>query len=558
MRPGRWRRPWRLALLGAGLVAGIAAWRYFFPPAPRLGPLPTAPVPPTPVVLVVAPHSDDETLAAGGLIQQVEAQAGQAWVLLLTAGDGFRLAAEAALRQVGIPPDQMLAFGRQRLAESRAALAVLGLPPDRLIFLGYPDRGLHRLWLECWTAADPCRSPYTGASHVPYAEALRPGAPYAGREALADLETVLRRLRPAVVVYPHPNDAHVDHWAAHNLVAATLEALRREDPDWKPPAEWLYLVHRGDWPAPKGLLPAAPLLPPAPLASGITAWHQRPLTAQEVQRKEQAVLAYRSQVAVLRRYLLSFVRSTELFGELPRVHLAPAAATGDGEGHAGGSAGEGAGRAGRATGEDSVKPPWPGPWALAITDPERDTVARAVQAPADLVAVWAARDGDRLRLAARARGEPGNQVRYRFLLRGFRAGTGWSALAAVEVDRAGPAQVTAWPGAAPPVAARRQGPWLAVELPLLDLGFPQAVMVGVESRLDGVLIDRTAWRLLALDAPPVRGEAGADVAAHTAAGEGATRVVGPVLAAAGARATGVGAAGGSAPGSSQAGARGGW
>ena len=40
-------------------------------------------------LLVVAPHPDDETLGAGGLIQRVLAHGGTVRVMLVTAGDGY-------------------------------------------------------------------------------------------------------------------------------------------------------------------------------------------------------------------------------------------------------------------------------------------------------------------------------------------------------------------------------------------------------------------------------------------------------------------------------------
>ncbi len=241
----------RFAWLTLGLVAALTAWNWFFPRAPRLRPLPR-PEPATGPTVVVAPHSDDEALAAAGLLQQAEAAGDRPHVLLVTGGDAFRLAAEAHFRKVRLSGAEMIAFGRHRLGESRAALAALGLPPDRLIFLGYPDQELHRLWLECWREREPCRSRYTETAAVPYTEARSPGSPYAGLALLRELTEVLRIVRPERVVYPHPNEAHVDHWALSNFIAAALEDLRRSDPAWVPPAEWLYLVHRGDWPAPKG------------------------------------------------------------------------------------------------------------------------------------------------------------------------------------------------------------------------------------------------------------------------------------------------------------------
>src|SRR5215471_1540498 len=62
--------------------------------APRRGrtrqaPPPTLTVPEGTRLLVVAPHPDDETLGAGGLIQRVHATGGSVKVVYLTDGDGY-------------------------------------------------------------------------------------------------------------------------------------------------------------------------------------------------------------------------------------------------------------------------------------------------------------------------------------------------------------------------------------------------------------------------------------------------------------------------------------
>src|SRR2546425_7498826 len=46
-------------------------------------------VPPKLRLLVIAPHPDDESLGAGGLMQRTMAQGGRVHVLFLTSGDGY-------------------------------------------------------------------------------------------------------------------------------------------------------------------------------------------------------------------------------------------------------------------------------------------------------------------------------------------------------------------------------------------------------------------------------------------------------------------------------------
>jgi len=92
-------------------------------------------------LLVIAPHPDDETLAAGGLIYSASKQGAKVKVVFITMGDGYHLAA-SALRDIACPsPDDFLALGNHRRKEGIAALAALGVSDRDVVFLGYPDRG---------------------------------------------------------------------------------------------------------------------------------------------------------------------------------------------------------------------------------------------------------------------------------------------------------------------------------------------------------------------------------------------------------------------------------
>ncbi|HYF94904.1 MAG TPA: PIG-L family deacetylase [Symbiobacteriaceae bacterium] len=464
----------------AGVLALLSSWSYFFPQPPRMGPLARLETVPR-RTLVFAPHSDDEVVAAGGLLADLEAQGAQPRVVLVTSGDGFKVGAEIYHRGP-VLPERMVEYGRHRLGESRSALARLGLPQERLIFLGFPDGGLHRLWGEYWQPDRLYTSPTTRFNRVPYAEARRVGVPYSGRTLLGELIDILRETRPAVVVYPHPNESHVDHWALSNFVTAALEELRRTEPDWEPPAEWFFLVHRGDWPAPKGYRPTEGLLPPVGLATGMTSWQEHPLNPEQVKRKEEALQDYRSQTMVLKRYLQSFIRTNELFGTIARVKL-----TGSTEPYP------------FFPGE---KPPWPDlNWVQVITDPRADTVARELERGADALSVWAARNGGMLSLAVPMVSRPRRPVEIRFYVREFHSGQGWGDLASVTVQPEGAHRVDAWPAGTGRdlIRAEQRGSWVTVTLPLPAMGEPESVLINVETRVDNVLLDRTAWRPVSLD-----------------------------------------------------------
>lgn len=471
-----WFKRIRIALLL--LLAVFLVQQYFFPQPSVLGPFGARNLPSGPV-LVIAPHSDDESLAAGGLLQQAEAVGLQPQVLLVTGGDGFPIAAQAYYHRSQISSQEMIAFGRVRLAESKAALQALGLQPDRLTFLGYADRSLDQLWLDCWREEQACLSPFTKQRTVPYMEAIEPGAPLAGERLLVHLISQLRKAKPAVVAYPHPNESHVDHWGLSNFVTAALEHLRRTEPGWQPPAEWLYLVHRGDWPAPKGLKPRASLTPPRTLVGEMTEWNQVPLQEGQVTRKRQAVEAYRSQLTILRRFMHSFVRSNELFGQIERADLAAPGLL------------------------DQHGSPDPGAWVQITLDPRRDTLARKLEPGADLVSIWGAVDQTQLSLAIHLAAPLSRQATLRVLLRPWQSR--WGDLAEVDLRAGGSPAVKRWPGG--PVkgdrgtylTANQEGDWYRLQMSLDQLGRPGSVMLAAETWIGSALIDRTAWRVVSLD-----------------------------------------------------------
>jgi hypothetical protein len=178
----------------------------------------------------------------------------------------------------------------------------------------------------------------------------------------------------------------------------------------------------------------------------------------------------------------SFIRTNELFGTIARVKLV-----------------DGAELLPTFTPE---KPPWQDlRWAQVITDPQADTVAREVERGADLTGVWAARSGGMLYLATPLASKPRPPVAIHFYARTLRSGAGWSDLISVAVQPDGTHTVDAWPGAAgkAQVQSAVSGTWVRVALPLDVLGAPESVMLNVESRVEDVLVDRTAWRPLSLD-----------------------------------------------------------
>jgi LmbE family N-acetylglucosaminyl deacetylase len=283
-------------------------------------------------LVVVAPHPDDETLGAGGLIQRVLARGGSVRVVLVTAGDGY---VEAVVHETGLPrprPAAYVAYGKRRLREAGVVLRTLG-PAARLEFLGFPDGGLETLLRAHWSRTHPERSQTTGATDPPYAEAIEPDIPYDGADLRRELVRLLREAHPTIVAFPDPLDKHPDHratglftllaladWSGKPTVSGTTPGAPVPVAPMPGAAPRLlaYLVHWPDWPpgwnSPVPVFnTSAPLqlsqtLPPRKLAVVALT-----LNELEVDLKRTALARYTTQQDEMAPLLAGFVRRTEPF-----------------------------------------------------------------------------------------------------------------------------------------------------------------------------------------------------------------------------------------------------
>jgi LmbE family N-acetylglucosaminyl deacetylase len=266
-------------------------------------------------LLVVSPHPDDETLCCAGVIRRVVAAGGRASIVWLTSGDGSELDLLLVEKSLRVQPAKMRDLAARRMREARAAAAILGVPPDRQFFLGYPDGGLFTLITDHYTV--PYYSKFTGTTRVPYEDTLGAGHPYTGESLERDFARVLDRVRPNLVLAPSPLDAHPDHRAAGIL---TLQVLSRRH---ELAAARFWIVHGGIWPRPRGLRMNLPLRAP-PDGRGLP-FIAFPLHRREEADQLEAVRQYRTQLRVMSSFLLSFVRTNELFSTLPVPLRAPGA-----------------------------------------------------------------------------------------------------------------------------------------------------------------------------------------------------------------------------------------
>lgn len=270
-------------------------------------------------ILVLSPHPDDDILGCGGVIQSAVAAKLPVKVVYLTNGDNYEWAFLAYKKHPVLRPSSVRAMGLVRHGEAITGEQVLGVTPENLVFLGYPDWGTERIWLEHWGAKQPpFLSMLTRVRQVPYENAFRPGAPYKGEAILADLERIMRDFKPTKIFVSHPGDAHRDHRSFFLFAQVALWNVRAK----VRPEVFPFLIHHPRWPSPRGLIKDRELTLPGRLED--FTWSSHSLTSDQVETKISALRAHRTQLSKDHEYLYSFMAINELFFRLPELTLHPA------------------------------------------------------------------------------------------------------------------------------------------------------------------------------------------------------------------------------------------
>ena len=196
-------------------------------------------------ILVLAPHPDDEILAAGGVIATCHKAHPSIKIRVAVATNGDASYATAFFHSSHAFSKrhfQDIAVVRQQ--ESLSALIFLGLRLEQVRFWGFPDRGLSPIWQRYWDTHQPYRSPTTGFDRSE--QALNsPVTQYAGMSLLRLIQEELTAFQPTTIILPHPQDAHSDHRALANftLLAAGIHYSQHQQ---KSPKLLAYLMWTGN------------------------------------------------------------------------------------------------------------------------------------------------------------------------------------------------------------------------------------------------------------------------------------------------------------------------
>ncbi|MEP6485435.1 MAG: PIG-L family deacetylase [Rudaea sp.] len=145
----------------------------------------------------MAPHPDDESIAAGGLLQVAKAAGAAVRVIVLTDGDNNPWPQRWVEKRLRIDAAARARWGARRREEAVAALALLGIPLGDVRFLALPDTGVTDVLMR---------------DDQQIADILR------GEAA---------SFAPTVLVAPALSDRHPDHSAAYILATRACEAAGR-------------------------------------------------------------------------------------------------------------------------------------------------------------------------------------------------------------------------------------------------------------------------------------------------------------------------------------------
>jgi len=262
-------------------------------------------------VLIFSPHPDDETLAMGGLINELAKRQIPFKIVWIACGDG-----NPSLfwrdKKLKYSPAKFMETAQERRQEAIKAMSKLRVGKGRLLFWGYPDG----LLLKMWNYPQKLITSKTmQLNHSLYFSKNGRHREYRGENLVADIEEILMVFSPTVIFAPHFQDTNPDHRAVSFFVR---EAIKRSH--WRGKV-YQYLIHF-KW---RGLFRLYPLnyghkekflYPPRRLAKG--RWFVFWLRPEQLKKKKAALETYKSQLIVpsLKLLFRSFLAQNEIFEEV--------------------------------------------------------------------------------------------------------------------------------------------------------------------------------------------------------------------------------------------------
>lgn len=272
-------------------------------------------------ILVIAPHPDDESLAAGGLIKKARDRNATVKVVMMTDGSSAATPQEFSQYLENNDKNSSTGIGELRREEALQAMSKLGVNESSIIFLGYPDTGLKTLFEDNWDSDKPYQSntAFNMFDHSPYNFTYRPNVTYSGANVAGDLKEIITDFKPTIIIAPDGLDEHHDHWATNAFLMYSAAETNYKG------KIYTYLVHKGGvkWPSPPNYQPSLNLTPPKELQNFYGYWIETPITADEEKAKEDAINSYKLPLSLTKGYLKSFIRINELFTTAQPVNVEP-------------------------------------------------------------------------------------------------------------------------------------------------------------------------------------------------------------------------------------------
>jgi len=259
-------------------------------------------------IIIFSPHPDDETVPAGGLIQKAKEKNASVLVVCITDGsasmnkkDYKKFLFEKNLKTNKTLPEMR----NQELIES---MHQLGLNDSNIICLGYPDTGIKSMFETNWYTPYNSKTYFNSFNESHYNFSYTKNVEYSGKNLDSDLKNIINDFNPTIVVYPYSNDVLPDHSATNAFVTQALIETNYNG------MNYTYIVHTGDyWPTPHFYFPWGRIKPPLSLLNPDIKWESLDLNSKEINNKIKAVNKYQTQLYGGSNYLLSFLKTNEIF-----------------------------------------------------------------------------------------------------------------------------------------------------------------------------------------------------------------------------------------------------